>query len=284
MMKFVYRWLLVSALCGTISAQENAALKTIVETEKAFARTAAEKDTKTAFLEFLADDGITFDPNPGNGKEAWKARPSSPAFLAWTPEYADISANGVLGYTTGPWEYRPKGKADQSVAFGHFVTLWQKQLDGKYRFVLDLGITHAKVDLVDKWATAQPSPAAPDAKRTSAADASVYFFELAEKEGLAKAYKSFSAGDIRLYREGKLPFIGKNSAIEAVKKEKSRIKFSRRSIFFSAGDLAYITNGYSVLDNDGKDAEKGNFLQIWKYRGEKWMIVLDLFKTLPTGN
>src|SRR5260221_7027640 len=95
-------------------------LQKLVDTENAFARTAAEKGTRTAFLSFLADDSIVFNPQRSNGKEVWTARKESPALLSWYPIFADISGNGLIGYTTGPWEYRPKGKEDTPAAFGHY--------------------------------------------------------------------------------------------------------------------------------------------------------------------
>lgn len=262
-------------------AQGNNGLQKLVETEKAFAKMAVEKNTKTAFLEFLANDGITFEPNPVNGKEAWSVKKESVSQLAWAPEFADISTNGVIGYTTGPWEFRPNGKNDAPTAFGHYVTIWQKQLDGKFKFILDIGISHEKVNLTDNWVSPTDSGKEPNEKRLSAADASTSFFEMAERMDLAKAYQNHVAEDVRLYREGKLPFVGKKLAIEALKKDKSKIKFARRSMFFSAGDLAYISNGYTLSDKNGKEIEKGNFLQIWKLRKERWQIVLDLFSPIP---
>jgi ketosteroid isomerase-like protein len=259
-------------------AQGPGDLQRLVDTEKSFAKMAAERNTKEAFLTFLADDGITFNPGPGNGKETWNKRSVTPALLTWTPEYADISANGILGYTTGPWEYRAKGKDDVPSAFGHYVTLWQKQTDGNFRAVLDIGISHDKVALADNYGTAKGATL--NNKKISAADSSTMFFEIAEKDGLNKAYRNYLADDVRLYREGKAPFVGKKNASEAVKKE-SRVKFGKRSIFINAGDLAYLSNSYAFLDEADKETEKGNFLQIWKFRGEKWQIVLDLFNPLP---
>ena len=49
-------------------------LQALVEAERAFARAAATKGTRDAFLEFLADDGIVFQPGPINGKEFWRQR------------------------------------------------------------------------------------------------------------------------------------------------------------------------------------------------------------------
>ena len=122
-------------------------LQKLVDTELSFAKTAAEKGTKTAFLTFLADDGIIFNPTEANGKLVWKARPESPALLAWNPAWADISSDGKLGYTTGGWEFRPQGKTDKPTAFGEYVTLWQIQSDGTFKAVLDIGIKHPATTL-----------------------------------------------------------------------------------------------------------------------------------------
>ncbi len=101
--------ILIIVFCATsIFAQSRVDLEKVVETEKAFARFADEKGIKPAFLEFLADDGVMFNPQQINGKELWLSRPESPALLSWYPVFADVSSNGVLGYTTGEGEYRPK--------------------------------------------------------------------------------------------------------------------------------------------------------------------------------
>lgn len=43
--------------------------RTLAENERAFARMAAEKGKRTAFLAFVADDAILFRPTPVNGKK-----------------------------------------------------------------------------------------------------------------------------------------------------------------------------------------------------------------------
>lgn len=254
-------------------------LDKLVETEKTFSKTASEKGTKNAFLEFLADDGIIFHPDRVNGKESWKKRAESSELLVWTPEFADISANGVIGYTTGPWELRPNGKDSSPNLFGHFVSVWQRQPKGDYKVVLDIGITHEKVALKPDWNPSVQSNS--DEKKSSAADISAYFFEMADSAGFEKAYKTYLADDVRFYREGKLPIIGKKNALDEIKKlSKNKIKFAKRSMFLGAGDLGYLSNSYTVLDKANKEIEKGNFLQIWRLRKGKWEIVLDLFSPI----
>ena len=48
--------------------------RALVEMEHAFAKAAATKGTRDAFIEFLADDGIVFQPGPVNGKKFWTGR------------------------------------------------------------------------------------------------------------------------------------------------------------------------------------------------------------------
>ena len=256
-------------------------LPKLVETEKSFARTAAEKGTKAAFLEFLADDGIVFNPEATNGKELWKTRPVSPALLSWQPAYADISSNGILGYTTGDWEFRPKGKMDTPVAFGQYFTIWRKQSDGNYKAVLDLGVSHPKPEkTVADWKTSNDKRENLSENKPVVANSVNLFYDTATTKGLSNAYKMFAAEDVRFLREEKLPITGKKDALTAVKNVKSKISFGKKMILQSAGDLAYSNTTYQLINGD-KIIEKGNTVQVWKFRNGKWQIVMDVFSPIP---
>src|SRR5439155_6164657 len=111
----------------------------IVEAERAFARAAAVKGRRDAFLEFLADDGIIFQPGPVNGKQFWQARAPRKGLLSWEPVFADVSLAGDLSYTTGPYEFLPNGADDKPIAFGQYFTIWKKQTDGSCKIALDRG-------------------------------------------------------------------------------------------------------------------------------------------------
>ena len=116
-----------------------------------------------------------------------------------------------------------------------------------------------------------------NAQRSSAADSATTFFETSAKQGLSKAYKTFLTEDARMLREGKLPIIGKKNILDEYKNFKSKVNFAKRSVFIEAADMAYINNSYTIVDKSGKQIESGNFLQVWKLRGGKWQIVLDVF-------
>src|SRR5437764_14297369 len=118
--------------------------RALVEMEHAFARAAAEKGTRDAFLEFLADDGIIFQPGPVNGKQFWQARTPRKGLLSWELIFADVSLAGDMGYTTGPYEFRPNGAGDKPTAFGQYFTIWKKQTDGSWKVALDRGTSNSQ--------------------------------------------------------------------------------------------------------------------------------------------
>jgi len=252
-------------------------LEKLVDTEHAFAKAAAANGTRAAFLEFMPDDAVVFNPNVTKAKPFWTARAASPSLLSWAPNYADISSNGVLGYTTGNWEWREKGKDDAPGAFGDFITLWVKQPDGKYKWAVDIGVSH---DKPEKYSTDWKTPAA-DAKagKVPPGELATDFYQMAAVKGLSKTYKSFASDDIRSYREGKAPFLGKKTVLALLEDEKSQVSFAKRSSTFTAGDMSYNLNTYTRTEA-GKVVEKGNFLQIWKFVNGKWQIVLDIFKPI----
>ncbi len=262
-----------------IFAQNN--LQKIFDTEKAFEKSVAEKGINQGFIEFLAPDGLVFVPDRTNGREFWKNRPKSPASLMWNPTFIDVSSNGVLAYTTGNGIYKSKGKEDTQTFYSEYATVWQRQPDGNYLAVIDMGISHPQPNNETKWISPSDSGRELNEKKYSAADFSTAFFETAAKQGLGKAYKIFLASDARLLRDGKLPIIGKENALKEFKNDKSKIVFTKRSFFIGAADMAYISNTYTVTDKNGKPLEKGNFLQVWKLRGSKWEITLDVFAPLP---
>jgi ketosteroid isomerase-like protein len=144
------RYFVLAALiaAGTlVQAQETADdhLASLVDAETAFSALSVEKGMKVAFLAYLADDGIIYRPGPILGRDSWKKRSSPPGTLIWEPSYAEVSTNGDLGLSTGPWEYRPADSTGGETAYGQFVSVWRRlEEDGPWMVAVDLGISHPK--------------------------------------------------------------------------------------------------------------------------------------------
>src|SRR4249920_702475 len=118
-------------------------LDTLVAAERAFAKRSVEHGMRDAFLAYMAEDGVVFRPTAVNARAVWQPRPPSTATLAWEPEYAEVSASGDLGYTTGPWQFTGAGATTPS-DFGHFISVWRRGGDGTWKVVADIGIGHER--------------------------------------------------------------------------------------------------------------------------------------------
>ncbi len=268
MKKIITCLLTIFLIASAAFSQNMSDLEKLVETEKNFAQTAREKSVKAAFLEYLHDDGLIFQPDAKNGKEVWKARPESPALLAWHPVWADISNDGRVGYTTGDWSFHPAGKDGEPSAFGQYITIWEKQTDGKFKAVLDIGISHEKPASVEKeW----KSP-----KRFNSGK------KKKEPNLMAENFEKHLAEDVRVYRNERFPFIGKTSGLEEIKKERTNIKTNKvlKEKCKSSGDFSFCYGEIEITKKDDS-TEKGNSLQIWKLREGKWRMVLDLYTPIP---
>ena len=281
----------------TAMAQAQSALQEMVKTEQAFSKMAEEKNTRDAFMAFIADDGLLFRPGAVNGKKWMIEHPVPPPqnpdkkpLLAWQPKFAGMAASGDMGFTTGPWEAKADIKDEKPQGYGHFVTVWKKQPDGSWKFVVDLGIDHpqsggpqtlwqptdtnekASVMPVDEVILARHFLLNHD--RRSANDRT--------EQGLAKTFLAYASPDVRLYRAGNLPYIGSQAAAEALAKTKGRIKWQPINGDVSrAGDLGYTHGTYEVMDDTKNVIERGSYVRIWQQQGGKWRVVIDVTNVHP---
>lgn len=273
------------------SVDSSEEIDSMVKTERAFARTAAERGTRDAFLAFLADDGIVFAPGPVNGKKSWGDRPARPGLLSWEPSYADISQAGDMGYDMGPWEFRPKGPEDKPVAFGQFMTIWKKQPDGTFKFALDLGISHAQhtstptlqFSNVKSKAKQNASPSDMEAGRNLILSMEREFASASASKGALKAYLSFMADDVRLLHEGKFPFIGRQAAQAALQAKAGRMSWQPDKGDVSRSlDLGYSYGSYELKSAEGKLEESGYYVHVWKRLADgKWKLVMEVLNPIP---
>src|SRR5262245_41268255 len=116
-----------------------AALAEMANTERAFAKMAADRSIRDAFIEYFADESVSFNPAPGPARQRLKDNANAfPAGmkLRWEPRVGDIAASGDIGYLTGPTEFSVPGKP---AGYGNYFSVWKKQSDGTYRVILDVG-------------------------------------------------------------------------------------------------------------------------------------------------
>ncbi len=279
-MKSAYAFAILILVSIPALAQD--AAQKIYDTERAFERAVAEKGINAGFIQFMSPLGVMFTPRPENGREVWSKRPSSPAALTWNPVKIEVSSNGALGYSIGNSIYRPKGKTDTNEIYGHYLSVWARQPNGEYLAALDIGINHDKpAVIVNEWKPTPALPAELNEKKTFAGDSSLGFFQMSDDRGAARAYKTYAAEDIFLFRDGMLPFVGRDAALDFLNDQKLPVYFTKRKSFIEAGDLAYVYSGYMLTDKNGIEKERGSFVQVWKLRGGRWRIAADVFLPIP---
>lgn len=104
----------------------------VIAAELAFARLAREKGTWTAFRETATDDAVWPSPGFVNVKADLKGVPDPARAIVWEPDRVSVSCDGSYALSTGPATY-PDGRKTR------FATIWQRQEDGRYKWVLDQG-------------------------------------------------------------------------------------------------------------------------------------------------
>lgn len=104
----------------------------VVATEMAFARAAQEQGQWTAFRDFAAKDAVLFVPEPVLAQQWLKGRANPAQAVRWRVHKVWSSCDGTLAASTGSAQW-PDG------SHGMFVTVWQRQDDGSYTYVVDHG-------------------------------------------------------------------------------------------------------------------------------------------------
>lgn len=143
MRKIRFSFFLVSLLLGSCGREKDHGFeqKILLKTDQDFSQMSMEKGMKAAFLFYAADEVIKMRDGkvPLFGikemEKSFEGVDDQQIHLQWIPLKADIS--GILGYTFGKWELRIKGK--DTIQYGTYVTVWKKQDNGSWKFVLDAG-------------------------------------------------------------------------------------------------------------------------------------------------
>ncbi|CAN5645233.1 hypothetical protein BH24ACI3_BH24ACI3_15790 [soil metagenome] len=259
------------------------ALREIKEAELSFINTARNAGPKQAFLAFLSADAVVFQPTAVNGLSVWQQMENSSVILERTPIFADISSNGVFGYTTGHWKSSLSETTD-SAKFGQYVTIWQRSETGSFKIALDITTTHEEISvkLLDKLRRSGKPPRDKNKKGPSAADATMDFFRLGNNQNqLGGAYEKYSSGSVRLLIDGDEPVYGKKDAVYKMSRYRS-MEFPTKIAMLEAADMAYVWNPCE-FDNSAEGKENGSCLHIWKLQNKRWWLVVGVFTLANNG-
>jgi ketosteroid isomerase-like protein len=145
-MRLIPSLLLLILLCGCESLDfkkkddRAAQLDELLQTDADFAETAREQGYRKAFMEFMDDDAVLLRDNylPIIGGDAVRyvnSMNDTTFTVDWSPQAGDVSSAGDLGFTYGVYELR----TDTERQTGTYVTVWRRNKEGRWRYVLDAG-------------------------------------------------------------------------------------------------------------------------------------------------
>lgn len=127
------------------------AMQKLLDTDKEFCKMSLSAGMKTAFINYADLEVIKMDQDkyPVFGlvslKASMKDDKDKSSNLIWVPVKAEVAKSNDLGYTFGNWQLPAKTQAGKDTTYyGNYVTIWKKQSNGKWKYVLDTGTSTPK--------------------------------------------------------------------------------------------------------------------------------------------
>ena len=187
----------------------------LMEADWALARATELVGMTQAFLPALTEDAVYLHPGApllrGRSKIREFLQTAAPlAGLTWIPAYADVSADGSLGYTYGWTRF-----GDNQ---GKYLACWRKSRDGDWRIFAYARTT--PVPMADPGVIPEPLDLQPSAPVQGRADehellrADSAFAALSVTSGAKAAFLAFSANDAMTFGSG-MAFNNGHEAIAA---------------------------------------------------------------------
>ena len=145
-MKYFFMFLILAFISACNQAVDTVKEEEIlIQTDREFALFSVENGAAEAFNKYLTDDALELPAgkNPVEGRsniyDSMKEHQDSYT-LDWSPQYAEVSRSGELGYTWGTYtlSYSDESGEEQK-SYGKYLNIWKKQNDGSWKVAVDMG-------------------------------------------------------------------------------------------------------------------------------------------------
>ncbi len=255
----------------------------VLAAEASFVEQVSTNGMKTAFLANASPTAMVVE----NGKllaaqAVWESRPATAnTRLTWYPLLADLAQTGDLGYTTGPWTMLQN---DRAQAAGEYVTLWRKQPDGQWKYVVNMSIE--RIGVAPSAPANVPAPRQALALATPSMAPTSVLLDLDNKFAAAEVlkpgatYQQYLSSEARLYRPG-LSMMQGLAAVANMKNLEKGYFFAPTTGYLSAGgDLGYVIGTYRHSSDAKHPQESGSYLRIWRREAVAgWRLALEMLNS-----
>lgn len=131
---------IIAIFCACQSAKKPS-VEELFNVDKEFSAASEETGFNKAFIEFAHDDAVLLRNNnyPLVGKpqiiRLFEEASAENIDFTWEPLSGDIANSGELGYTYGIYTLKNDSLTEQ----GTYVSVWKKNKEGKWKYILDSG-------------------------------------------------------------------------------------------------------------------------------------------------
>lgn len=262
----------LAALCmGAAGPPSQPPARQIDAAERAFALAVAQSGIAAGFRQFAAPDAVMFlpDPTPAaaqlNGAR-WAGD------LQWRTQYVAVSPGGDMAFSAGPSVLRAAGRA----SVGYYLSVWRRQPDGGWKFVVDHGVdmpaaawTEARqtLSIIDIGASA--GPVSDEGMRE--ADGSL---NAALPKGAVDAFAA-RIDDQALVVRGNRPAAFRRRAALALVADSPPIleAFTLNGARSSDGTFGYTYGRARIVGSAGPQV--GYYVRVWRATPKGWRLLAD---------
>jgi len=272
-MKKIVPIIVVLLIATTVIAQKG--IDGLVQAERSFAAYSVAHTAKEAFQKYIDSNSIMFDNGkPVKAVELWSKRENRAGILNWRPQFAEISASGDFGYTTGPWTFRQTA-TDTVAGRGQYSTVWHLDKNGEWKFLVDFGINNIQENnielrIVDAKKEKENEKVIAHVYPLVSADNNFNDMLAKKKE---KAYEEWLSKESILTRNGHLPaatVVERKILIDATPQ---KVQYNMIGWGISpVPDMGY-TYGTAVIDD-----KTNNYFRVWRREKGGWKIALEVLR------
>ena len=273
----------------------------LTSADQTYADRSEQIGRQEAFREFLGQGSIVFREGRGpvDGLEEYLSDTNPFEELTWGSHYIDVSRDGDLGLTAGPYELIDTNEeSDQpdQFFFGHLVSVWRKR-DGIWELMADVGVPmpgFLSLDVEPDFSdtqfvldeTAEPGRSSLEKNDLqSLIDADDLFGLSINFRGGERALLRYGLESTRVYLPGMAPGIGPEASaaygayLDGVANT-SAIKLTYMGGFLSTSKEMGYTYGVMETDNslNGNSFRLG-YLRQWRFKdNDEWGIAVEAIR------
>lgn len=282
---------LLALLPGRALAQGAEIIFSLVNTDKQFALALQEDGVRRAYLKFLDREGLVYRPEPVNGRDYYRKMTDDSTGLFRYPDWAEVTDDGLLGYTTGLFELRGHLLDEKPLSTGHYLSIWRrKSSKDNWEIILDIQVDQPptmplrSVNYNQDISGKVPiTPALELVKSKEILLDSDELFNVSLKAGrLEFGFNEFYHDSVQVFRENYLPLFGKEKASEHLLQMKGKYTYTTGDAYLSlVRDIAYTFGRGYYYENirTSRFDQHFSYVRIWRKDSKGlWKVILDMEK------